>query len=70
MARRGRFSHGRGRNWGGEQRTPRGDIKYILLRLLAEQSRHGYELIKQLEARCGGFYRPRPWFGLSYTSVT
>lgn len=61
MARRGRFSRGRrGRDWGGEQRTPRGDIKYILLTLLAEQSGHGYELIKQLEARCGGFYRPSP----------
>ncbi|HNP71131.1 MAG TPA: PadR family transcriptional regulator, partial [Kouleothrix sp.] len=28
--------------------------------LLAEQPRHGYELIKELEQRYGGFYRPSP----------
>ncbi|MDF5714739.1 MAG: PadR family transcriptional regulator [Rhizonema sp. NSF051] len=43
-----------------EQRTPRGDIKYILLELLAEQPRHGYELIKELESRSGGFWKPSP----------
>jgi len=55
---------GRGRRftqgWEDEQRTPRGDIKYILLALIAEQPRHGYELIKELEARRAGFYRPSP----------
>lgn len=54
-SRKQRFS----RDW-GERRTRRGDIKYILLTLLAEQPQHGYELIKQLEARYGGFYRPSP----------
>jgi DNA-binding PadR family transcriptional regulator len=48
------------RFWGDEQRTPRGDIKYILLALLAEQPRHGYELIKELEGRYGGFWKPSP----------
>jgi DNA-binding PadR family transcriptional regulator len=58
---RGEFRGDRfGRNWGDEQRTPRGDIKYILLALLAEQPRHGYELIKELEARYGGFWKPSP----------
>ncbi len=47
-------------DWKDEQRTPRGDIKYILLSLLAEQSRHGYDLIKELEARYGGFWKPSP----------
>ncbi len=28
--------------------------------LLAEQPRHGYELIKELEDRTGGAYRPSP----------
>ena len=55
-----RSRNGRGRDWGDERRTRRGDIKYILLTLLAEQPQHGYELIKQLEARYGGFYRPSP----------
>jgi DNA-binding PadR family transcriptional regulator len=30
------------------------------LELIAEQPRHGYELIKALEERYGGFYRPSP----------
>ena len=51
-----RFAQGRG----DEQRTPRGDIKYILLTLLAEQPQHGYQLIKELETRQAGFYRPSP----------
>lgn len=57
----GRGGHGRhGRGWGDEQRTRRGDIKFILLELLAERPRHGYELIKDLEARHGGFRRLSP----------
>ncbi|MBV9388701.1 MAG: helix-turn-helix transcriptional regulator [Chroococcidiopsidaceae cyanobacterium CP_BM_ER_R8_30] len=60
--RRRRFGRGRRftQGWEEEQRTPRGDIKYILLALIAEQPRHGYELIKELEARRAGFYRPSP----------
>lgn len=49
------FGHGPGR-----RRQRRGDIKYALLELLAERPRHGYELIKELEQRFGGFYRPSP----------
>lgn len=61
MGRRGRSRRGgREGNWGDEHRTPRGDIKYLLLTLLAEQPQHGYQLIKELEARQGGFYRPSP----------
>lgn len=44
--------------WGDEPRTRRGDIKFILLGLLSERPQHGYELIKELEARRGGFRRP------------
>jgi DNA-binding PadR family transcriptional regulator len=63
MPPKGRHHHhrrGKRRDWGDEQRTPRGDIKYILLELLAEEPRHGYELIKELEARYGGFWKPSP----------
>jgi DNA-binding PadR family transcriptional regulator len=48
---------GRGR---GRQRGRRGDIKIVLLALVAEKPRHGYELIKELEQRYAGFYRPSP----------
>jgi DNA-binding PadR family transcriptional regulator len=45
---------------GGRKRQRRGDIKFILLEMIKEQPRHGYELIKELEQRYGGFYRPSP----------
>lgn len=46
--------------WGDEPRARRGDIKFMLLALLVEQPRHGYELIKELESRWGGFRRLSP----------
>jgi DNA-binding PadR family transcriptional regulator len=49
-------------NFGGEDepRTRRGDIKFLLLELLSEQPSHGYDLIKRMEARNGGFRRLSP----------
>src|SRR6478735_1979248 len=35
-----------------------GDLRFVILALLAEEPRHGYELIKELEDRTGGAYRP------------
>jgi DNA-binding PadR family transcriptional regulator len=34
-----------------------GEVRLALLALIAEQPRHGYELMKELEARSGGVYR-------------
>ena len=36
----------------------RGDIKYLVLDLLMDKPRHGYEIIKELESRYCGFYTP------------
>lgn len=58
MGGRGPFGHDFGE--GGRKRHRRGDIKFIILELIKEQPRHGYELIKVLEERYGGFYRPSP----------
>lgn len=62
--RRGHKGQGRkgssGGGWGDEPRTRRGDIKFMLLEVLAERPQHGYELIKELEARRGGFRRVSP----------
>jgi DNA-binding PadR family transcriptional regulator len=44
------------------------DLQLILLALLAEKSSHGYELIKSLEERSGGFYTPSP--GMIYPALT
>jgi DNA-binding PadR family transcriptional regulator len=38
----------------------KGDLKYVILDLLAEKPRHGYEVIRDLEERSGGFYSPSP----------
>jgi DNA-binding PadR family transcriptional regulator len=38
----------------------RGDMKFALLGLLQERPMHGYEMIKALEERSGGFYSPSP----------
>lgn len=35
-----------------------GEMKYVLLRLLREKPRHGYEIIKALEEKTGGHYSP------------
>lgn len=57
---RGPFGGGPFDDDGGRRRHRRGDLKYVLLELLTQQPRHGYELIKALEQRNAGFYRPSP----------
>jgi DNA-binding PadR family transcriptional regulator len=44
------------------------DLQLVLLALLAEQPAHGYELIRILEERSGGFYAPSP--GMIYPALT
>jgi len=45
-----------------------GDLRYVLLGLIAERPRHGYELIKAIEERFGGLYSPSP--GVVYPTLT
>lgn len=55
-----KFGRGCGGGFEGESmRMRRGDIKYLLLDILKDKPRHGYEIINDLEARRGG-YRPSP----------
>jgi hypothetical protein len=37
-----------------------GDLRLIALALIAEQPRHGYEIIKVLEDKTAGWYSPSP----------
>src|SRR5436853_7093273 len=37
-----------------------GEVKFVILRLLNEKPRHGYEVIRALEEKFGGFYTPSP----------
>lgn len=61
-----------GPGWGGGFRTGRkltaADLQLVILALLAEKPAHGYELIKALEERSGGFYSPSP--GVIYPALT
>lgn len=66
------WEHGPGGRGGRGARLGRllehGDLRFVLLALIAEQPRHGYELIKELEARTGGAYRPSP--GVVYPTLS
>src|SRR5271163_2790361 len=44
------------------------DLQLLILELLAEKPRHGYEIIKALEERSKGFYVPSP--GMVYPALT
>ena len=37
-----------------------GALRYIVLQLIAEKPRHGYEIIKEIEQQIGGGYSPSP----------
>jgi DNA-binding PadR family transcriptional regulator len=57
---------GRGRRFG--RVFDHGDLRYVLLHLIAEKPRHGYELIKAIEEQFGGMYSPSP--GVVYPTLT
>jgi DNA-binding PadR family transcriptional regulator len=52
--------HGGGRGGGRGRRTRRGNVRAALLALLAERPMHGYEMIRELDERTGGVWRPSP----------
>jgi DNA-binding PadR family transcriptional regulator len=49
---------GPGRPGGSQRFFGRGDVKFALLELLVERPMHGYEMMKALEEKSGGFYVP------------
>ncbi|AKU24114.1 PadR family transcriptional regulator [Massilia sp. NR 4-1] len=60
-----RQMHGHGHyHRGGGGRGPKmfdaGAMRYVVLQLIAEKPRHGYEIIKELAQRAGGAYTPSP----------
>jgi DNA-binding PadR family transcriptional regulator len=68
--------HGRGFGGGregrGEGRSRRmfdgGELRLVLLKLIADEPRHGYDLIRQIEELTGGAYAPSP--GVVYPTIT
>ena len=64
-----RGHHGLGRREHRRERVfEQGDLKLLLLMLIAEKPRHGYELIKAVEEAVGGAYSPSP--GVVYPTLT
>ena len=81
MMRGGRRGHGRGEGDGFDERGRGGrgpggrrrmfdnnELQLMLLKLIAEQPRHGYDLIKAIEELSGGAYAPSP--GVVYPTLT
>ncbi|MEM5474162.1 PadR family transcriptional regulator [Hoeflea sp. AS60] len=59
---RGPFGRHRGGPFGGRGKRmfDAGALRLVVLGLIAEQPRHGYDIIKALEARFQGAYSPSP----------
>jgi len=71
----GRGRHGgwgegdEGRGGGRRRRVfDQGELRLVLLKLIADQPRHGYELIRAIEELTGGVYVPSP--GVVYPTLT
>jgi DNA-binding PadR family transcriptional regulator len=61
--------------WGGGRRGRRtrrmfesGELRLVLLKLVADEPRHGYDLIRAIEELTGGEYAPSP--GVVYPTLT
>lgn len=77
FGRRG-FSHHSSHGWHGDAGEGRGqgrrrvfdsgELRLVLLKLIADQPRHGYELIRAIEELTGGSYVPSP--GMVYPTLT
>jgi DNA-binding PadR family transcriptional regulator len=70
---------GWGGDWGSEWEGARGrrgrrrmfeagELRLVLLKLIADQPRHGYDLIRAIEEMTGGDYAPSP--GVVYPTLT
>ena len=67
--------HEDGRGWHRHERGGRtrrlfdhGELRLVVLAMIAEQPRHGYEIIKEVESRTAGSYSPSP--GVVYPTLT
>src|SRR5215211_5184118 len=62
-----------GASWGRRGRRSRrmfesGELRLVLLKLIADEPRHGYDLIRAIEELTGGEYAPSP--GVIYPTLT
>lgn len=60
---------GNGRGGRGRRRMfEQGELRLVLLKLIADEPRHGYDLIRAIEELTGGRYAPSP--GVVYPTLT
>src|SRR5690606_25340682 len=67
----GRHEHGRagmGGRGGRRRLFDGGELRLVLLKLIGDQPRHGYDLIREIEDKTGGAYAPSP--GVIYPTLT
>lgn len=71
-----RFATDFAANWDGAQRGggrgrrmfDGGELRLVMLQLIADSPRHGYDLIREIEELTGGAYAPSP--GVVYPTLT
>jgi DNA-binding PadR family transcriptional regulator len=59
---------GRGHRGGPGRFFESGDLRFVLLHLISDAPRHGYEIIKLIENRMAGAHSPSP--GIVYPTLT
>ena len=59
---------GRGERGGRQRMFDSGELRLVLLKLIDDEPRHGYDLIRQIEELTGGAYAPSP--GVIYPTLT
>jgi DNA-binding PadR family transcriptional regulator len=64
----GRRGGGRGERGERRRMFDSGELRLVLLKLIADEPRHGYDLIRQIEELTGGAYAPSP--GVIYPTLT
>jgi DNA-binding PadR family transcriptional regulator len=62
------WSGGRGRGRRARRMFESGELRLVLLKLIADEPRHGYDLIRAIEDLTGGEYAPSP--GVIYPTLT
>jgi DNA-binding PadR family transcriptional regulator len=60
--------HDRGFGGGRERHFDNGELRFVILQLIADKPSYGYEIIKAIEERLSGGYAPSP--GVVYPTLT
>ena len=54
------YPMGKGQFFSGRPRVSRGDVRIAILKLLAEEPMHGYQIIQEITDRTEGVWQPSP----------